>query len=181
MNMRITTLRHYAVAAVACAMALLLSAVAAYAATQPRTSARAEASPCSANHTQIWLGLGGGGAFAGGVEYPLEFSNVGHRTCTLNGVPRVIPYEGATQVGPAATHGKAAHKAVTLAPGASAHTFLTISDWGAICTSPVSADELEVYAPGQRAAKPIDFSLQVCAHRAVLLVGPVVPGVGIPG
>jgi hypothetical protein len=71
---------------------------------------------------------------------------------------------------------------VTLAPGATAHAFLRVTDTGALCgSSAVSADGLKIYAPGQRAWKPISIALKVCAHRATLAVGAVRAGVGIPG
>jgi Protein of unknown function (DUF4232) len=177
-----TTRCRYAAAAVACCTALLLSAAVAVAAAPARGTPTSAASTCSAANTQVWLGLGGGGGYAGGVAVPLEFSNVGHRTCTLNGYPVVSAYrDGFKQVGPAAARGKQAHAVVTLAPGGTAHAVLTITDWGAVCGSPVTADGLKVYPPGQQASKPIDFSFQVCAHRAVLGIGPVRAGVGIPG
>jgi hypothetical protein len=137
---------------------------------------------CSAAGTQIWLGNGEGGGFAGGYLLPLEFSNVGRRACTLYGYPGVSAYRGALrQVGPAASQMPERHALVTLAPGATAHASLRITDWGAVCGSPVSADGLKVYAPGQRAAKTIVTSIPVCAHRAILAVGAVRAGVGIPG
>jgi len=137
---------------------------------------------CSAAQTQVWLGLGLGGGTAGTTYYPLEFSNVSHRTCTLFGYPGVSAYRGSQrQIGPAARRNPHAHALVTLTPGATAHALLGIGDWGAVCSRPVTADGLRVYPPGQRVAHAIPFSFKVCAHRGVLSVGPVRAGVGIPG
>jgi len=148
----------------------------------PATTTTAASPSCSAADTQIWLGVGEGGGFAGGYGLPLEFSNIGGRTCTLHGYPGVSAYRGALrQVGPAALRIREPHALVTLVPGATAHAFLRIADWGALCSSPVSADGLKVYAPNQRASKTISTPVAVCAHRAVLAVGAVHPGVGIPG
>jgi Protein of unknown function (DUF4232) len=150
--------------------------------TAPATATAGAPPSCSAPSLQIWLGVGEGGGFAGGRALPLEFSNVGARTCTLDGYPGVSAYRGALrQVGPAALRIRESPALVTLAPGATAHAFLRIADWGALCSSPVSADGLKVYAPNQRTARTMSTSVAVCAHRAVLAVGAVRSGVGIPG
>lgn len=52
---------------------------------------------------------------------------------------------------------------------------------GALCSKEVPADGLKVYAPGETRAEPIPFSFGACAHRGVLIVGPVKGGVGVPG
>jgi hypothetical protein len=130
----------------------------------------------------VWLGLGLGGGTAGTSYYPLEFSNVGSRACTLYGYPGVSAYRGAlAQVGSAAARNVLAHRTVVLPPGATAHATIGIHDWGALCTRSVAADGLRVYPPGQRTAHTIRYPFKACAHRGVLVVGPVVAGVGIPG
>ncbi len=159
--------------------AILISASAAPA--QSATAATT-ASPCTATATQVWLGDGEGGGTAGTYYYPLEFSNVGRRTCTLYGYPGVSAYSGALKpVGPAAVRSTSAHATVTLTAGATAHVLLGIRDWGALCSTPAAADGLKVYPPGQTAAKEIGFPFDACAHRSVLVVGPLRSGVGIPG
>jgi hypothetical protein len=130
----------------------------------------------------VWLGDGLGGGMLGGVYYPLEFSNVGRHSCSLNGYPGVSGYHGSgSQVGPAASRFTQHHTTVTLAPGATAHAQLRISDWGALCSTSVTADGLKVFAPGQTRSESIPFAFGACANRGVLTVGPVRPGVGIPG
>ena len=180
MGTRTTWCGHVS-ALVACCTVALLSLGIAVGAAPAGGSAGPHTSPCSAANTQVWLGFGAGGGYAGGVGLPLEFSNVGRRTCTLYGYPGVSATRGATQVGPAAGREKQPHAAVTLSPGATAHAFLRIVDWGAVCSSAVTVNGLRVYPPGQRAAKSIDYSFKVCAHRGVLSAGPVRPGVGVPG
>lgn len=144
--------------------------------------AGAAAAQCSAADTQIWLGMGGGSGFAGGYGMPLEFSNVSRHACTLYGYPGVSAVRGVRRIGPAATRLNESHALVTLAPGATAHAFLRVTDTGALCGgNGVSADGLKVYAPGQRSAKPVLVPLQVCAHRVTLAIGAVRSGVGIPG
>jgi hypothetical protein len=148
----------------------------------PGAGAAAPVRACTAAHTEVWLGDGPGGGTLGTTFYPLEFSNIGHRTCTLSGYPRVFAY-GASgqQIGLAADHNTGAHGVVMLAPGKTAHALLGIHDWGAICSTEVAAEGLRVLAPGQHSADLISFPFGACAHSSVLTVGPVRAGVGIPG
>ena len=151
------------------------------AAASGHTAASAATPKCTPSNTQVWLGLGLGGGTAGSTYYPLELSNVGHRTCTLNGYPGVSASRGGAQVGPSATRNQQAHGTVALRPGATAHAILRIVDWGALCSQEVVADGLKVFPPGETRAETIPFSFGACAHRGVLIVGPVRAGAGIPG
>jgi Protein of unknown function (DUF4232) len=147
-----------------------------------RTASSAAAAKCTGADTQVWLGLGLGGGTAGSTYYPLEFSNVGRRACTLTGYPGVSGYRGGgAQVGPPASRNGQRHGTVTLAPGATAHAILRIVDWGAVCSKEVVADGLKVFPPGETNSEPVPFSFGACAQRGVLIVGPVGAGVGIPG
>jgi Protein of unknown function (DUF4232) len=149
------------------------------AAVGPRASAAAN---CAAAHLEVWLGLGEGGGTAGSTFYPLEFSNVGHTACTLNGFPGVSAVAGGGgQIGPAASRNGQHHATVRLSPGATAHAILRVVDWGALCSHKVTAVALKVFAPGTTTAQEVPFSFGACAHRRVLVVGPVRSGVGIPG
>jgi hypothetical protein len=169
--------------AVLCPALVAICAAAAALVLSPARARAGTASPaCSPAETQVWIGVGGGSGFAGGYGMPLEFSNVGRQSCTLYGYPGVSATRGARQVGPAATRISESHAPVTLAPGATAYAFLRVTDTGALCgSSGVSADGFKVYAPGQRAAKPVYMPVKVCAHRATLAVGAVRSGVGVPG
>lgn len=147
-----------------------------------RDARPAAAGPCTPASTQVWLGLGLGGGTAGSTYYPLEFSNVGHRPCTLSGFPGVSGYgSGGGRVGPAATRNGQRHGTVTLAPNATAHALLRVVDWGALCSKEIVAVGLQVYPPGETRSGPVPFSFGACANRGVLIVGPVRAGVGIPG
>ena len=152
-------------------------------ATVPVARAATTAPACSAGQTQVSIGLGEGGGFAGGTVVPVELSNVGSHACTLLGYPGVSAYRGALrQIGPAAARIPVQHSKVTLPPGATAHSLLKITDAGIACgRSAVSADGLRIYPPGQRAAKTVTMPLRVCMHRGVLATGPVRSGVGVPG
>jgi hypothetical protein len=180
MNNRVQNrLKAWATASVACGAAVMASTSLASATAPARSAA---AAPCSAADTQVWLGDGEGGGTLGTTYYPLEFSNVGHRRCTLYGYPGVSAYRGALKrVGGAASRSTSAHSTITLARNATAHVLLGIRDWGAICSKPVAVDGLKVYPPGQMVAKEVGFSFDACAHAGVLVVGPMRKGVGIPG
>jgi hypothetical protein len=137
---------------------------------------------CSTSSLEVWLGNGEGGGTAGRTYYPLEFSNIGHRRCTLYGYPGVTAWgANAKPVGPAASRNSSSHGTVTLKPGATAHALLAIGDWGAICSKATNASGLSVYPPGQTRAQQISFPFQTCAKQGVLVTGPVRAGVGIPG
>jgi len=172
-------LRRWATASLAIGAAVVATASLASAAPRARSAA---SSPCSASDTQVWLGDGEGGGTAGTTYYPLEFSNIGHRLCTLYGYPGVSAYRGALkQVGSGADRSTSAHSLITLRPNATGHALIGIRDWGALCSKPVVVDGLKVYPPGQRSPKEIGFSFDACAHKGVLVVGPMRAGVGIPG
>lgn len=171
--------RRWATASLATGAAVVATASLASAAPPARSAA---SSPCSASDTQVWLGDGEGGGTAGTTYYPLEFSNIGHRVCTLYGYPGVSAYRGALkQVGSGADRSTSAHSLIMLRPDATGHALLGIRDWGALCSRPVVVDGLKVYPPGQRSPEEIGFSFDACAHKGVLVVGPVRAGVGIPG
>lgn len=170
------------IAVVVCCMGALVTAAAASAGASPRSAVAASAPRCTTAHLEIWLGLGLGGGTAGSTYYPLEFSNVGHTACTLNGFPGVSAVgSGGGQLGPAASRNGQHHGTGALGPGATAHAILRIVDAGAVCSSPVTASSLKVFPPGATRSESIPFSFSACAHRGVLIVGPVRPGVGIPG
>lgn len=137
---------------------------------------------CATSQTEIWLGLGNGGGTAGTIFYPLEFTNLSRRTCTLFGFPRAwaITQDG-KQIGRASRHLNIRHGAVTLPPGFTAHAQLGIVEAGNVCRKPVTAASLRVRAPGQGGTTVLPFSFQAChGNKGVLVVGPVQPGVGIP-
>ena len=163
--------------------AVALVATAAIAGTASAHSPKATAAAaCSAASIQSWFGLGLGGGTAGSTYYPLEFSNVGHRACTLRGYPGVSGYgNNGRQVGPAASRNGQSFGTVTLAPGVTAHAILRVVDWGALCSKEAPAAGLKVYPPGVTRSQPVPFSFGACASKGVLIVGPVRAGVGIPG
>lgn len=164
-----------------CLVALSAAATAS-AGASTRSASAASAPRCTTARLEVWLGLGLGGGTAGSTFYPLEFSNVSHSACTLNGFPGVSAVgSGGGQIGSAAGRNNQHHGTVTLAPGATAHAILRVLDAGAVCSSPVMATSLKVFPPGATRSEPIPFSFAACSHKGVLVVGPVRAGVGIPG
>jgi Protein of unknown function (DUF4232) len=181
-NGRWTWRGHLGRVAARCGAALVLAAAALSLEASAHGATSAATPKCSGTSTQVWLGLGLGGGTAGAVYYPLEFSNVGHHACTLTGYPGVSAYRaGGSQVGLAASRNVQPHGKVTLAPGATAHALLRITDWGALCSTQVHAEGVSVYAPGETRSEQVPLLFGVCAHTGVLRVGPVRAGVGIPG
>ncbi|HVB41221.1 MAG TPA: DUF4232 domain-containing protein [Streptosporangiaceae bacterium] len=179
--------RSLAVAAIACgAVTLPVSALAApghpHQAHQAGHALR-RVHRCLASSTAIWLGLGNGGGTAGTFFYPLEFSNVGRRTCWLFGYPRIFAVsDSGRRIGLPAVHSGARHL-VILRPGSTAHVILGIIDAGNISGCHVRTGAfLKVFAPGQKAFQIIPgFNFTACTNKSVLRVDAVHPGTGIPG
>ncbi len=149
-----------------------------------RTARAAAVSACTASQTEVWLGDGAGGGTAGTIYYPLEFSNISKRTCTLTGYPKVEGVSSAyKQIGaPSRTVSLGSHAAVTLAPGATAHSIFGIHDAGAVCGKGVSAAGLKVYLPGQSQGTDITpFPFTTCKTGTMIVVEPIHAGVGVPG
>jgi Protein of unknown function (DUF4232) len=168
--------------ALVCAAGLLPGTAMASAVTPAKSGGVAWGIPrCRANQTLTWLGVGLGGGTAGTIFYPLEFTNISRRSCTLRGYPRVSAIsQSGRQIGKSSRHFPARHRVVTLPPGWTAHAALGIVEAGNVCSRPVTAAGLKVHAPGQGNATRLPFQFQACWHKRVLVAGPVQPGVGIP-
>jgi hypothetical protein len=135
---------------------------------------------CTSVHTRVWYGLPGEGA-AGRVFYQLQFSNIGHSTCTFFGYPGVSALDShGHQVGKPATH-SGAKLTVTLAPGATAHVVLAVTNASPLCANPVKAVALRVFPPGQFRAQHVPFPSQGCPGKSVMHVDAMHPRAGIPG
>jgi Protein of unknown function (DUF4232) len=138
----------------------------------------------------VWVAADQGNGAAGTIFYPLEFTNLSGRTCSLYGFPGVsaIDRHGRQLGSPAGwesgTQGGGpfgiAHT-VILAPGATAHAVLAYHDavvGSAPGCHPATASELRVYPPDQRTAAHAFFDLPVCSHAGpvYLNVGPIQRG-----
>jgi hypothetical protein len=173
----------------AAAVAGLIVATAAFGASSPGAAsgaalasdtARLSSAPvsaCQANQLGVWIALAQSNGAAGTIYYPLNFTNVSGRTCSLHGFPGVsaIARSGHQLGSPAGWATRVAARTVVLAPGATAHTILQYRD-AEVSTAVV----LRVYPPGQYDATIAAFDLQVCSHAGpvYMSVEPIRPGAG---
>jgi hypothetical protein len=117
---------------------------------------------------------------------PLEFSNISSHACRLSGFPGVSAYSGGQVGSPASRAHTVPARAVDLPRGGTAHAILRLIDIGNIPKSkcrPVTATQLRVFPPNERDALFVPFSFQACSKPGAIFisVGPLEPGVGIPG
>lgn len=141
--------------------------------------------PATTAGLRVWIGIGVGEQAAGSTYYPLEFTNVSGHTVTIRGYPGVSAVNGNRQLGSPAAWAHAAPVTVTLARGATAHTTLQIGNarsFGGYKTATATA--LRVYPPGQKTANYIYFTFPALVKKGpiyMMVTGPIMPGVGIPG
>jgi Protein of unknown function (DUF4232) len=121
--------------------------------------------------------------------YTLEFVNISHRTCVLEGYPSVDAYAGTQQVGsPATLDTSVMPRTVTLAPGGIAHATLRYTGTRhfqqAACHQ-VTTSWLHVWPPHLRRTRAIvvPWRVPVCARRgaSVLTVAAIQPRSGLLG
>ena len=169
--------------------ATMLSATAASAATsQAGHAARPAATPrCTLSRLNVWIGVPGSAA-AGSVAYPLEFSNVSHRSCHLFGYPGVaaIGRRGQRLGSPAGRDTSLQPRLVILRRGGTAHALLTITEAGNFPARQCrlrTAVALRVVPPGGAHPAFIPLRFAACSRRGpiYLHIRVVRPGVGIPG
>lgn len=173
----------------AAAAAILAPVPAASAATHPSPAPRprtaAAAPSCSAADLGVWLAIDQGNGAAGSIFYPLQFTNLSNRTCTLRGYPDVAAVNRAGhRLGlPASREAGTPVRTVRLAAGATAHAILRYSDivvTDCPASRRVAAFELRVRPPGRHAAAHALFSLDVCTAKgaAFMSVQAIKPGPG---
>jgi hypothetical protein len=147
---------------------------------------------CPTSGLQAWLGApgtadpGAGTQGAGATLYTLEFTNVSHRACRLDGYPEVSAYV-ASQISSAAIRDTSVRpRPVTLEPGATAHSVLRVTDTGrsrpAACDQ-VTAEELRVTFPDQVRSAFLPVHIPMCSHEGhlSLSVQAIQARPGIPG
>ncbi len=176
------------------ALAVTLTRVPAHPA-QATLSSNLTGGPCATSGLEAWLGLGTTGSppgtghrpqLAAGTSYTLEFTNVSSRACSLYGYPEVSAYAGA-QIGSAAADDTSVRpQPVTLLPGATAHSVLSITGPGRsrpTACAQVTAPELRVLLPAQARPSFVPIHLAVCSGKgpAFMTVQPIQPRPGIPG
>lgn len=159
---------------------LLPTAALASSAHAGSAASQASAPACISNHTLVWFGEPADAA-GPDIFVPLEFSNTGTTTCTLFGYPGVSAIDdNGNQVGLPATHSGAKHL-ITMAPGETAHVLLTVTQGAFVCSNPVNATELRVFAPNQVKAELVPLATTGCPGKSVLHVDAMHPRAGIPG
>ncbi len=147
---------------------------------------------CPTSGLQAWIGLGSDSQAKAGAYYTLEFTNVSHRTCSLDGYPEVSAY-AASQATASAAIGDTAIRdtavrpqPVTLQPGATAHSVLRVAGIGrfrpATCMQ-VIAQEIRVALPGQGRSVIFPVHFPLCSKRGQtsLSVQAIQARPGIPG
>jgi hypothetical protein len=134
-------------------------------------SSTAGTTACTSSGLKVAVVTGAGGAAAGSTYYPLDFTNVSGRSCTLQGYPGVSFVTGpsGSQIGSAASRNPAVAAAlVTLAPGGMAHATLQVVDalnYSASACHPVTAHWLRVFPPSQFSAVQVSFSAMTCSTK----------------
>lgn len=131
------------------------------------------AAPCTTDDSTVELGTAEGAA--GSSVVPLIFTNTGSADCTLEGFPTVefVGDGDGTQIGASATEDTATSPValVTLAPGESAESVLTITTAPVGDCEPVDVDGFRVIPPGSNDAFFIENTdYQACDDPDVSLM-----------
>lgn len=190
MNSSVCAARRIVTAAVSAAtIATALSLAAPAASSASRGPAGAPGTPpCTASDLGVWVAADQGGMAMGTMYWPLEFTNLSQRACTMRGFPRVSAIGNWRQLGrPAARDHAVPAGTVRLAPGATAYALLEYSDVVA-CNCPsgskITAFELRVYPPGQAQADHALWDFPTCTAKGspvFLRVRAIAPGIGVRG
>ena len=160
-------------------------------ATATGTSGGGGLAACRTSALRITINVTEGNAGAGSAYYPLDFTNTSGAACEMYGFPGVsfvdAPGSSGKQIGAAAQRGGGfSAVAVRLAAGQAAHAWLRVSNAGnypaSICT-PVTANYLRVYPPGETLAGYVSHKFDACSSSSAMLltVLPVRAGQGVAG
>jgi hypothetical protein len=117
---------------------------------------------------ELKLSIGRGEGAAGTVYRPLRFTNVGSRTCPLQGFPGVsyVTGDDGHQVGPAAFREGTKGAAVTLAPGETGFVtvgFIQVGNFDPAVCKPTAVRGLRVYPPHETASLFLPLDGTGCA------------------
>jgi hypothetical protein len=191
MKYHATTVRRLIAVAVAAVAGLAISS-AAYAATSSAAVPAAAAIPqCAAafgqeGNVSAWVPANQGNGAGDTIRYPLEFTNISGRACSLFGYPGVSAVSGTgKQLGsPAGWGSLSGARRVVLAPGATAHTILAIQEVLAYperACDPADTVELRIYLPDQRLATSAAFDFEACSRAGIVymsIIEPIRAGAG---
>lgn len=142
-------------------------------ATTPPATSPAGTAECSTAGLRVTVGSSQGAA--GTIYYNIDFTNVSTASCVLRGYPGVslvsAGNNAASQVGADAKRSQvAAVRAVTVAPGQTAHAVLGITqaaNFPASKCQPVTVHWLKVFPPDQTVAAFTPLQTQTCASASV--------------
>jgi len=130
--------------------------------------------PCATTDLKLTVGAANGAA--GTIFYPLDFTNTSGSACTMFGYPGVafVSSPGGSQIGaPASRRTAAAPTVITVAPGATVHATLAVSDVliGNNCKHQQQVNWVQVYPPDQFSALFASLSRQGCADKSLVTMG----------
>lgn len=149
----------------------------------PSTSAAVGGPNCLSAELSVTLGASSGAA--GSTELPIVFSNIGNRTCTVDGYPGVsyLTSPGGSQVGQAATRVGSGSSPVEIAPGSSATSLVkatVVANYPTDQCQPTPVEGLNVYSPNTTEAVYLPYATTGCATSDAaitqLAVQPVAAG-----
>jgi hypothetical protein len=142
-------------------------------APNPSPTTNSPAANCLTRNLTATVGSPQG--YAGGLQIPIVFQNLGSAPCSLYGYPGVAQAAGTpiTNVGQPSTENPASpRQLVTLPRNGSASAMLRVADSGnypADTCKPVKATWLAVIPPNQKTALHISFGSTACAGNVKLL------------
>ena len=149
-------------------------------ATSPATPTpppSAAVASCASSGLKIKVDTSQGGAAAGSVYVPINFTNTTGSTCTLFGYPGVsfVTSPSGSELGRAASRvPPTATTLVTLAPGGVAHATLRVAqaaNYSPSACVPVTAHWLRIYPPNQFSAVYARYTTQVCSAKLPASLG----------
>jgi hypothetical protein len=155
-----------------------LAATAAPATSASRVTANWNTPRCTIRQTHV--SLGPANPTAGTVFYPLRFTNVSRRNCSMFGFPKTwAESQDGRQIGNSSRNLNGPKPFLVLTPGRTVHADLGIIQAGNICRKPVVAVNLRVRAPQQVFSQLLRKRFLAChGHVTVMVVTPVHAGRG---
>ena len=130
--------------------------------------------PCATTNLKLAVGQPNGAA--GTIFYPRDFTNTASAACTMYGYPGVafVSSPGGSVIGaPASRRSPPVPALITVAPGATAHATLAVSDVviGNNCVHKVQVKWVHVYPPDQFSALFAGLNRQGCADKSLVTMG----------
>jgi hypothetical protein len=145
-------------------------------ASPPVSASPASSGPQPCATTNLKLAVGQPNGAAGTISYPLDFTNTASAACTMYGYPGVafVSSPGGSVIGaPASRRSPPVPALITVAPGATAHAALVVSDVliGNNWVHKVQVKWVQVYPPDQFSALFAGLNRQGCADKSLVTMG----------